>query len=218
MERKHIIALIIVALILAVVFIGSRSSNTQVTRESTHATTSSEAVEAATSTVINTNTHTMNFKHQITLQTNKGTIVFETYDNDAPNTVNNFITLSQKGFYDNLIFHRVIKDFMIQGGDPLGNGTGGPGYAFNDELTPGTESAQKGYVRGAVAMANAGPNTNGSQFFIMHKDYPLPHNYTIFGQVVSGIEVVDAIASVATGASDRPVEPVVIQKVTVTTK
>ena len=155
-----------------------------------------------------------NKKNMITLETNFGEIQFETYDTDAPKTVNNFVTLAQKGFYDNLTFHRVIKGFMIQGGDPSGNGTGGPGYKFEDELNPATESYKAGYKKGVVAMANAGPNTNGSQFFIMLEDYPLPNNYTIFGKVVKGQEVVDKIGSVKTGANDRPVESVLMTKVT----
>jgi cyclophilin family peptidyl-prolyl cis-trans isomerase len=158
---------------------------------------------------------TENKMHKITLETNKGTIVFETYDADAPKAVENFITLANKGYYDGIIFHRVIKDFMIQGGDPTGTGRGGPGYTFTDELDPNTPSAKEGYTRGTVAMANAGPNTNGSQFFIMHKDYPLPHSYTIFGKVISGIEVVDAIANTPTVPGDRPKEDIVINKATV---
>ena len=150
----------------------------------------------------------------ITIETNYGKIVFETYDNDAPNTVNNFVTLANKGFYNGLTFHRVIKGFMIQGGDPSGNGTGGPGYKFNDELNPNTQSYKNGYKKGVVAMANAGPNTNGSQFFIMHQDYPLPNNYTIFGHVVSGQDVVDKIANVPVGAGDKPNTPVTMTKVT----
>lgn len=156
-----------------------------------------------------------NNMHRITLETNKGTIQFETYNADAPKASNNFVTLAQKGFYNNLIFHRVIKGFMIQGGDPLGTGTGGPGYQFEDELNSATDSYKNGYKKGVVAMANAGPNTNGSQFFIMLADYPLPNNYTIFGHVVKGQEVVDAIGTVATGANDRPVEPVVMKSVVV---
>jgi cyclophilin family peptidyl-prolyl cis-trans isomerase len=151
----------------------------------------------------------------ITLDTNYGAIVFETYDSDAPNTVKNFVTLAEKGFYNGLTFHRVIKNFMIQGGDPSGNGTGGPGYKFDDELNPNTASYKAGYKKGVVAMANAGPNTNGSQFFIMHADYPLPNLYTIFGKVVSGQDVVDKIANVQTGAGDKPVTPVVMKTVTV---
>lgn len=156
--------------------------------------------------------------HLVTIATNKGTIQFVTYDGDAPKTVENFITLAEKGFYNGVVFHRVIKGFMIQGGDPEGTGRGGPGYTFADELDPGTESYKQGYKRGVVAMANAGPNTNGSQFFIMHEDYPLPNNYTIFGKVVKGQEVVDAIANTPTDSNDRPLEPVVMQKVTVETR
>jgi cyclophilin family peptidyl-prolyl cis-trans isomerase len=166
----------------------------------------------------NINNSTKNSMHNITIETNKGTIVFETYDADAPKTVQNFITLAQKGFYDNLIFHRVIKDFMIQGGDPTGTGMGGPGYKFEDELNPATPSYKAGYVRGVVAMANSGPNTNGSQFFIMHKDVPLPNNYSIFGKVVSGLDIVDAIASSQTNPNDKPVSDIVMKKVTVIKK
>ncbi|MDP3785205.1 MAG: peptidylprolyl isomerase [bacterium] len=151
----------------------------------------------------------------ITLKTNFGEIQFETYDTDAPKAASNFITLAQKGFYNGLTFHRVIKGFMIQGGDPLGNGTGGPGYTFEDELNPAAPSYQEGYKKGVVAMANAGPNTNGSQFFIMLEDTPLPRNYTIFGKVAKGQEVVDAIGQVPTGFNDRPKTAVVIQSVLV---
>lgn len=165
-----------------------------------------------------TNQPLKNSMHTISIETNKGTIVFETYNADAPKTVENFITLANKGFYDGTIFHRVIKGFMIQGGDPTGTGTGGPGYKFADELDSNTPSAQAGYQRGVVAMANSGPDTNGSQFFIMHADYPLPHNYTIFGKVVKGIEIVDAIANSPVGAGDRPVTDIVMNKVTVAEK
>lgn len=156
-----------------------------------------------------------NGAHTITLETSKGVITFETFDTDAPKTVANFIKLSKEGFYDNLIFHRVIKGFMIQGGDPNGTGTGGPGYSFEDELDPATESYKRGYKKGVVAMANAGPNTNGSQFFIMLEDYPLPNNYTIFGRVIKGQDVVDAIGTTETDASDKPKTTVTIKKATV---
>jgi cyclophilin family peptidyl-prolyl cis-trans isomerase len=158
-----------------------------------------------------------NFTHEVTIQTNLGEIVFLTYDMDAPNTVNNFITLAEKNYYDGIIFHRVIDKFMIQGGDPTGTGTGGPGYSFADELNPETESYKTGYVTGTVAMANAGPNTNGSQFFIMVADYPLPNNYTIFGKVIKGQEIANAIAQVAKDANDKPLQDVVMEKVTVKT-
>jgi cyclophilin family peptidyl-prolyl cis-trans isomerase len=148
----------------------------------------------------------------VKIQTTKGDITIELFNNDAPKAVANFLTLVNKGFYDNVIFHRVISGFMIQGGDPTGTGRGGPGYQFADELDPKTASYQAGYVRGVVAMANSGPNTNGSQFFIMHQDYPLDHNYTIFGRVVTGMEVVDAIATSKTDATDRPLEEIKIKK------
>lgn len=159
-----------------------------------------------------------NFMHIISIQTSFGEIQFETYDADAPKTVQNFISLAQKGFYNTLTFHRVISGFMIQGGDPKGNGTGGPGYQFEDELNPNTESYKNGYRKGVVAMANAGPNTNGSQFFIMLADYPLPNNYTIFGRVVKGQDVVDTIGKVQTGTQDRPQKPLTMQSVKVVAK
>jgi len=156
-----------------------------------------------------------NMNHVITIKTNMGEIRFMTYDADAPKAANNFITLAQEGFYDGVIFHRVIDGFMIQGGDPTGIGTGGPGYTFEDELNPEAESYKEGYKKGAVAMANAGPDTNGSQFFIMVADYPLPHNYTIFGKVISGQDVADAIAKVKKDSNDKPVSPITMEKVTV---
>jgi cyclophilin family peptidyl-prolyl cis-trans isomerase len=149
--------------------------------------------------------------YSATLHTNHGDIDIEFDAASSPSTVNNFVFLARDGFYDGVIFHRVIKGFMIQGGDPTGTGMGGPGYKFPDELDgPGR------YSRGTVAMANAGPNTNGSQFFIMHTDYGLPHNYTIFGYVTDGLDVVDAIANTPTGAQDRPQSDCVINSVTIT--
>jgi cyclophilin family peptidyl-prolyl cis-trans isomerase len=145
-----------------------------------------------------------------TLVTNHGEIVIELDPARSPLTVNNFVFLAREGYYDGVIFHRVIENFMIQGGDPTGTGTGGPGYKFRDEIEgPGS------YGRGTVAMANAGPNTNGSQFFICHTDVGLPHSYTIFGKVSSGMDVVDSIATTSTDRSDRPEEDVVINKVTI---
>ncbi|MBP9701620.1 MAG: peptidylprolyl isomerase [Candidatus Pacebacteria bacterium] len=152
---------------------------------------------------------------KVTIQTNKGVIEIELFPTDAPKTVENFTTLAKKNFYDGVIFHRVIKGFMIQGGDPTGTGRGGPGYTFADELNPAAESYKAGYVRGTVAMANAGPNTNGSQFFIMHADYPLPHNYTIFGRVTKGLEIVDMIANSPTDVNDKPLQDIIMQKVAV---
>ena len=156
-----------------------------------------------------------NNMHTITLETNYGTIEFTTFDADASKTVKNFIDLANKGFYNNLTFHRVIDGFMIQGGDPNGNGTGGPGYQFEDELNPQAESYKGGYVKGVVAMANAGPNTNGSQFFIMVADYSLQHNYTIFGKVINGQDVADKIAKVAKDSNDKPLSLVIMKSVTV---
>lgn len=166
----------------------------------------------------NSNSRLRNNLHTITIATSLGEIEFETYDADAPETVKNFITLAQKGFYNNLIFHRVVPGFVIQGGDPKGDGTGGPGYEFKDELNPETESYKAGYKKGVVAMANRGTNTNGSQFFIMLRDNNLPHNYTIFGKVIRGQDVVDVIGKVPTGAGDRPQTPVVMKEVRVETQ
>jgi cyclophilin family peptidyl-prolyl cis-trans isomerase len=146
---------------------------------------------------------------QATLHTNAGPIVFELHDGDSPKTVENFRKLAGEGFYDGLIFHRVIPDFMIQGGCPEGTGTGGPGYTFEDEFN------DHKVVRGALAMANAGPNTNGSQFFIVTTASApwLDGKHTVFGQVVEGMDAVDAIESTATGAGDKPVEPQTIERV-----
>ena len=149
--------------------------------------------------------------------TNKGAIKFELLESDAPKTTENFITLAEKGYYDGVIFHRVIKGFMLQGGDPTGTGSGGAsawGGRFNDEIDASSSVYKTGYKKGIVAMANAGPNTNGSQFFIMHADYPLPPSYTIFGRVIDGLDVVDAIATTPT-VSDRPVSEVKMEKVTI---
>src|SRR5256885_3989930 len=152
------------------------------------------------------------------IQTNKGTIRFELLETDAPKTTENFRLLAEKGYYDGVIFHRVIKGFMIQGGDPTGTGRGGQsawGGRFNDEVNRSSPLYQGAYKAGTVAMANAGPNTNGSQFFIMHVDYPLPPNYTIFGRVTEGQDVVDAIATAKTDPSDRPFSEVKMEKVSV---
>jgi len=153
----------------------------------------------------------------VVLETTKGTIKLKLLPKDAPYTVASFMKLIDKGLYNGLIFHRVIDGFMIQGGDPSGNGTGGPGYKFIDELNPDTASYKVGYKKGVLAMANSGPNTNGSQFFIMVKDTPLPNNYTIFGNVTAGQDVADAISKAATYKSgdkkDMPLIPVKIKKV-----
>jgi cyclophilin family peptidyl-prolyl cis-trans isomerase len=145
-----------------------------------------------------------------TMQTNQGTVELELFDDDAPKTVGNFKKLAEDGFYDGIIFHRVIPDFMIQGGDPTGTGSGGPGYQFEDEF-----NANK-VERGALAMANAGPDTNGSQFFIVTADACpwLDGKHTVFGRVTSGMDVVDAISNVDTGTGDKPRDEVRIDSLT----
>ena len=146
------------------------------------------------------------------IKTNFGDMTVEFCTDDAPLTVNNFVTLSNDGYYDSVFFHRVISGFMIQGGDPSGTGHGDygkfPGYEFEDEW-----NNQRPYEKGILAMANRGPDTNGSQFFIMHADYPLPYSYTIFGKVTDGLEVVDKIAAVETDSADKPTEDVIISTV-----
>jgi cyclophilin family peptidyl-prolyl cis-trans isomerase len=143
------------------------------------------------------------------MQTTQGTIELELFDEDAPKTVSNFRKLAGEGYYDGVIFHRVIPDFMIQGGDPEGTGTGGPGYTFEDEIN------QHKVVRGSLAMANSGPNTNGSQFFIVTADAApwLDGKHTVFGQVTAGMDAVDAIESQPTGARDRPLDPPKIESI-----
>lgn len=152
------------------------------------------------------------------IQTNMGTIRFELLEEDAPKTTENFRTLAERGYYDGVIFHRVIKGFMIQGGDPTGTGRGGAsawGGRFDDEINSSSPLYQGAYKAGTVAMANAGPNTNGSQFFIMHVDYPLPPSYTKFGRVTEGQDVVNAIATTPTAPGDKPLKAVTMEKVTI---
>lgn len=158
-------------------------------------------------------------QYEVILKTSEGDITLELYADKVPNTVNNFVYLASQGFYKDTVFHRVIKDFMIQGGDPVGNGSGGPGYRINDEKFEGD------YTRGTIAMARTmAPNSAGSQFFIMHKDVPLPKDYVIFGKVTKGIEVVDKIAEAETtlneaeGANSKPVKPVKVIDAIVTQK
>jgi len=150
--------------------------------------------------------------YSATITTTKGVMTVELFARGAPITVNNFVFLAREGFYDGVRFHRIVRGFMIQGGDPEGTGRGGPGYRFNDE------AVTRDYVRGTLAMANAGPNTNGSQFFIVHQNYPLPKLYTIFGIVTSGLDVLDAIASTPvtigpSGERSSPTEEVTIQRI-----
>ena len=149
-------------------------------------------------------------RYTATMSTSMGEMVIALDPIKAPNTVNSFVFLALHHYFDGIIFHRIINGFVCQGGDPTGTGRGGPGYRFRDELEgPGS------YSRGTVAMANAGPNTNGSQFFICHSDAGLPHSYTIFGKVTSGMETVDAIATTATDGSDRPHEDCIINSVSI---
>jgi cyclophilin family peptidyl-prolyl cis-trans isomerase len=160
---------------------------------------------------------------QAVIETHKGPIEIEFLEADAPRAVENFRLLAEHGYYDGLTFHRVVKGFMIQGGDPQGNGTGGQsawGDFFPDEINPQSALYTGGYRRGLVAMANAGPNTNGSQFFILQEDYPLPPNYVIFARVTRGLEVVDALANTPTelgagGEMSKPAVPLVMKTVTV---
>ena len=148
------------------------------------------------------------------INTSNGTIRVNFFPSDAPITVNNFVFLAKEGYYDDVIFHRVVEGFMIQGGDPTGTGMGGPGYTFPDE------PVSRDYLRGTMAMANAGPNTNGSQFFIMHRNGSLPKNYTIFGEVIEGMDVVDTIANLevsisGSGEMSKPVNPTKILNITI---
>lgn len=158
-----------------------------------------------------------NKEYQATLHTSEGDIIISLDTKTTPVTANNFVYLAKSNFYDDAIFHRVINGFMIQGGDPRGDGTGGPGYKFDDEPFTGK------YTRGTIAMANSGPNTNGSQFFIMHQDYGLQPNYVIFGHVITGLDVVDKIATAKvtgsfSGEMSKPVKPVIIKSVTIEEK
>ena len=151
--------------------------------------------------------------YQAEIVTNHGTMTAFLHAKDAPNTVNNFVNLARYHYYDGIIFHRIIREFMIQGGDPTGTGRGGPGYKFADELpAPGK------YKIGSLAMANAGPNTNGSQFFIVSGAHgvTLPPQYSLFGQLIAGEDVLDAIQKVPTGAQDRPKDDVIIESITIT--
>lgn len=207
---------IAVALFLILVIIGfgiyGRSDIAQTTAKPQQKQTAISSTDTK-KTSMETTTH-----FEVTLQTTEGAIVLALNEGQTPKTVENFVTLAKKGFYNGTVFHRAITGFMIQGGDPKGDGTGGPDYTFADEPFTGE------YLRGAVAMANAGPNTNGSQFFIMHADYPLPKNYTIFGKVIGGMDVVDKIAGAPvtpnplTGEPSKPVTPVRIVTATVSEK
>lgn len=157
------------------------------------------------------------------IETDKGPITIEFFATDAPKAVENFRLLAEHGYYDGLTFHRIVRGFMIQGGDPAGNGSGGQsawGPPFADEINPQSALYRNGYRRGIVAMANAGPNTNGSQFFVLHQDYPLPPSFVIFAHVTAGMDVVDALANTPTtmgadGGMSQPLTPPVIARVTI---
>jgi cyclophilin family peptidyl-prolyl cis-trans isomerase len=206
--KKYIIVLILL------ISCGGSTETSNETTVTTTAETTTTLGENMDKTYTQPHEMTINNSKSYTaiIKTSLGDMKVEFFTNDAPMTVNNFINLAQDGYYDGVIFHRVISDFMIQGGDPSGTGHGDygkyPGYQFQDEL-----NNQIPYSKGILAMANSGPNTNGSQFFIMHVDYPLPYNYTIFGKVVEGLDVIDIIATVETGAGDKPTTDVIIETV-----
>ncbi|MFA6253889.1 MAG: peptidylprolyl isomerase [Candidatus Paceibacterota bacterium] len=236
MQNKTLISIILIVIVIGLIIVGwgATRSNGNSTLDTLVASTSPDVlINVATSSVPQAGSNNgstsspqvnQNKKMQlITLETSLGQIQFTTYNQDAPNTVANFVKLAGQGFYNGLSFHRIIKGFMIQGGDPNCTperskgpcGTGGPGYQFADELNPATPSYQAGYKTGVVAMANSGPNTNGSQFFIMLADNPLPNNYTIFGKVTKGQEIVNKIGNVKTDANDHPIDQVLIKNVTI---
>jgi cyclophilin family peptidyl-prolyl cis-trans isomerase len=195
------------------------SDNRDTPSSTTQTTQKTSTTEEGNSTSMTSKSYTKPFDMQlkdgvdykVVLQTSLGNITIDLFEKESPKTVNNFVSLAKDGFYDGLTFHRIIKDFMIQGGDPSGNGTGGPGYKFEDEFNT------KKLVKGSLAMANAGPNTNGSQFFIVTTESTpwLDGRHTNFGQVTEGMAIVDKISLVATGDNDKPVTPVTIDKVEV---
>jgi len=219
MNKKFLLVLATVPVLLVLVWVGSR--NHSPVEAPVRTAPVSESDEKPQPTVVSESISKLQKpsmqidtakKYTAVLTTSFGVIKIALDVTGTPITANNFVYLAREGFYEGTIFHRVIKDFMIQGGCPKGDGTGGPGYKFDDEPFTGE------YTRGVVAMANSGPNTNGSQFFIMHQDYPLPANYIIFGQVVEGLDVVDKIATApvepsASGEPSRPVKPVTMELV-----
>ena len=203
------ILLIIVGVVLYILIFSKAPAENKSSEASSAASMKNKKYESMPAMTIDKNK-----KYTATLQTRKGDIVIELFAKETPVTVNNFVFLAREGFYDGTLFHRIVKGFMIQGGDPLGSGSGGPGYKLDDE------KITRDYKRGIIAMANSGPNTNGSQFFIMHKDYDLPKNYVIFGQVIKGLEVVDVIADVPTTDNgykekSKPTEKITIDKITI---
>lgn len=207
MLKIAIAVVLVLAIFSGIIIYNERGNKERLDAESTGA----NAQPTVTSTTMKLPENIIDPKetYSAKVTTTKGTFTIELNKGETPKTVNNFVTLASKGFYNNTIFHRVIKGFMIQGGDPTGTGTGGPGYKFEDEKFSGT------YSQGTVAMANSGPNTNGSQFFIMHGEQDLPPSYTIFGHVSEGTDVIDMIASAevtysSSGEQSTPVTPVKI--------
>lgn len=212
--NKYIYVLLGVVLLAGTVFLLSTDNLSKETSMSSKSSSESAATKSkamsAPSMMIDANK-----TYTAVLATSVGKITIRLNAKETPITVNNFVYLARNKFYDNTIFHRVIKGFMIQGGDPDGNGSGGPGYTFEDEPFSGE------YSRGTLAMANAGPDTNGSQFFIMHQDYGLPKDYVIFGTVTEGLDMVDKIATAPVkpgGEGSSPVEPVTVESVTIIEK
>lgn len=197
--KRYAAALVVMVAMLVLLTAGC-AGNTPVTPNQTETTPKQAPVEVTGK------------KNSVALfETSKGNFRVELFEDKAPQTAKNFITLANKGFYNNLIFHRVIADFMIQGGDPKGNGTGGPGYTIPDEFHRDLKHAE-----GVISMANAGPNTGGSQFFITLKPTPwLDNKHAVFGKVVEGMDVVQTIGKVKTGPQDKPIEDVVIKKITI---
>lgn len=224
MKKENILFVVLVIFLILVSFLTLKKMSKNTTTKTNNKTNinyqqKEESMPASLSANKKMNQPEMiidqNKKYEATLHTSVGDITLSLNTKETPITANNFIYLAKNQFYDNTIFHRVIDGFMIQGGDPRGDGTGGPGYQFADEDFSGE------YKRGTIAMANSGPNTNGSQFFIMHQDYALQPNYVIFGQVISGLEVVDKIATAQVtnsfgGELSKPVEPVTINSITIT--
>lgn len=211
-------AAMIIFIVLVIIGLTAYSRSSVVRKSTNEPTKQTQLTETKKDKPMDTTTPQDKKHFEVTLQTTEGSIVIALNGDQTPKTVDNFVTLAKKGFYNNTIFHRVLKGFMIQGGDPEGTGMGGPGYKFADEPFTGE------YTRGTIAMANAGPNTNGSQFFIMHADYPLPKNYVIFGHVTEGMDTVDKIATAPvtpnrfSGEPSTPVNPVKITSVEILEK
>ena len=205
----YILAIVGAFIILALFFSKEKSIPNQTQNESTQSASMTGKYSSPPEMGIDTNK-----KYSASVTTNYGNFTFELFTKETPITVNNFVFLANDGFYNGTVFHRIIKGFMIQGGDPQGDGTGGPGYSFADE------PINRDYKRGIVAMANSGPNTNGSQFFIMHQDNNLPKNYVIFGQITKGMETIDKIVEVevetnSQGEPSKPKTKVTINNITI---